>query len=91
MATFGCDVSCQNNLDHNVDILNGKWFNFNFKCMGKIFQFQVYGENIWPNSLKYSEKIPCVCQRLIYPIMEKQLYLTMLVFFKCHLVFRVLH
>ncbi len=30
-----CDVMSPNNLDQNVDILNGKYVNFNFKCMGK--------------------------------------------------------
>ncbi len=35
MAILWCDVSCHNNLDQHVNILNRKYFNFNFKCMGK--------------------------------------------------------
>ncbi len=37
MATLGCDVSCQNNLDQHVNILNEKYFTSNLKCMGKPF------------------------------------------------------
>ncbi len=35
MATLWCDVSCQHNLNQYVNILTGKYFNFNFKCMEK--------------------------------------------------------
>ncbi len=34
---MACHESYQNNLDQHVNILNGKYFNFNFKCMGKTF------------------------------------------------------
>ncbi len=34
MVTLWGDVSCENNLDQDVNILNAKYFNFNFKCMG---------------------------------------------------------
>ncbi len=37
MAALFCDMFCQNNLDQHVDIINGKYFNFNFQCMGKTF------------------------------------------------------
>ncbi len=37
MATLWCDVSCQNNLDQHVNIQNGKYFNFIFKCRWKTF------------------------------------------------------
>ncbi len=44
------------------------------------------------NPLKHSEKIAYVGQRLMYPIIKKQKYLTMLVLKKKrHYVFRLFH
>ncbi len=37
IATLWCDENCQNNIDQHVNILTGKYFNFNFKYMGKTF------------------------------------------------------
>ncbi len=37
METLLCDVSCQNNLYQDVDILNGEYVNFNFTCKRKTF------------------------------------------------------
>ncbi len=36
-GNFMSDVSCQNNINQHVNILNGKYVNYNFKFMSKTF------------------------------------------------------
>ncbi len=56
-----------------------------------VLKFQYHANTKYKNPLKSSEKIACVGQKLMYPIMGKIYYLTMLVFFKCHSVFSFSH
>ncbi len=56
------------------------------------FNIEYHANAIYENPYKNSEKIACIGQRLMYPIMEKKILPHHARFFlKCHLVFRYLH